>query len=101
MEGTSSKRNIIDIGVTAAKHKAIVLQFLAMHALTGCDTVSYLWGVGKNTALKVLANITQVVREATEFIAACYVDPRKILACPLCGTRFGLAKQQERMLLCA
>ena len=58
-----------------------------MHALTGCDilVVSYLWGVGKNIALKVFTKgqglqllctedttLTGVVREATEFIAACY-----------------------------
>ena len=90
MEGTSWKRNIIDIGATAAKHKEIVLQLLAMHALTGCDTVSHLWNVGKNTALKVLTkgqglqllgtegtNLTEVVREATEFIAACYGSKEK------------------------
>ena len=43
IEGTSSKRNISDIGATAAKHKEIVPQLLAMHSLTASDTMSYLW----------------------------------------------------------
>jgi hypothetical protein len=35
MEGTSSKRTIIDIGATSKKHATIVPQLLAAHSLTG------------------------------------------------------------------
>ena len=75
MERASLKTNIIDIEVTAAKHKEIVPATTSMHALTGYDTVSYLWVVGKTTALNVFtkgqgmlllstesANLTEVVR---------------------------------------
>ena len=52
---------------------------------TGCDTVSYLFGIGKATALKVLlggqhlielgqqeADEGKLISEATTFVAACY-----------------------------
>ena len=45
MEGTSSKRNVINIGASA--NKLIFHQLLAAHTLTGCDTVAYIFGVGK------------------------------------------------------
>ena len=35
-------------------NKSINKYLPAVHALTGCDTVSYLFGIGKATALKVL-----------------------------------------------
>ena len=35
--------------------QAYITKYLpAVHALTGCDTASYQWGIGKATALKVL-----------------------------------------------
>ena len=54
MEGTSSTRTIIDIGATAAKHEMIIPSILGMHSLTGYDTVSYLYGIGKATSLRAL-----------------------------------------------
>ena len=58
---------------------------LAEHALTGCDIVSYLFGIGKATALKALmsgnhlnvlgqlgADEDNLMSEVTAFIAACY-----------------------------
>ena len=57
----------------------------AEHALTGCDTVSYLLGIGKATALKAVmggnhlnvlsqlgADEDNLMSEATAFITACY-----------------------------
>ena len=41
------KRNVIDIAEIVAKHKCIVPELPAMHALTGHDTTSFFWGVGK------------------------------------------------------
>ena len=70
---------------TALKHKHITTYLSAVHALTGCDTVSYLFGNGKATALKVLlggqhlielgqqgADEGKLISEATTFVAACY-----------------------------
>ena len=43
-----------NIHLTAVKHKHITKYLPVVHALTGCDTALYRWGVGKATALKVL-----------------------------------------------
>ncbi len=84
MEGTSSGRTVVDIGETAKKHAAIVTQLLALHAITGCDTVAQLTGIGKITAIKTLLagqslkllgeELTKkdIAEECTQFIAACY-----------------------------
>ena len=39
---------------TALKHKHIITYMPAVHALTGCDTVSCMFGMGKATALNEL-----------------------------------------------
>ena len=85
MESPCAGRTIIDIRQTALKHKHITTYLPAVHALTGCDTVSYLFGIGKATALKVLlggqhlielgqqgADEGKLISEATTFVAACY-----------------------------
>ncbi len=84
MEGTSSGRTVMDIGETAKKHAAIVTQLLALHAITGCDTVAQLIGIGKITAIKTLLagqslklvgeELTKkdIAEECTQFIHACF-----------------------------
>ena len=85
MESPIAGRSVIDIGASAAQHKEVVKHLPAAHALTGCDNVSYIYGIGKVSALKVLksgmtlnvlgqhdADMDDVVSEATRFIAACY-----------------------------
>lgn len=85
MEGTSSERTLIDITATAEAHAQIVPQLLSAHALSGCDTVAKLSGIGKATVVKQLqkgikldrlgdtsADINDVILEATTFVAACY-----------------------------
>lgn len=85
MENTKGERSIIDIGETAEKHQDIVPSLLAAHALSGCDTVAYHYGIGKATVLKALqsgcelnhlgkhnASMDQVVEESTAFISKCY-----------------------------
>ena len=85
MEGTVSGRAVIDIAATVEKHANIILQLPAAHALTGCDTVAQLWGLGKATGRKIVESgrpldklgdatveIGDVISEATAFVAACY-----------------------------
>ena len=85
MSGTSAGRVVVDIKATTTKHITIADQLLAAHALSGCDTVSQLYGIGKGTVLRVikshhtlncLGKVTQdmdkVIAEANEFISACY-----------------------------
>ena len=84
MESPVPGRKVVDIKATANKHKNITDHLPGVHALRGCDT-SYLYGIGKATALKVLmqgktvqllgmtdANIDDDVSEATSFISLCF-----------------------------
>ena len=85
MESPCAGRTMVDIRQTALKHKHITTYLPAVHALTGCDTVSYLFGIEKATALKVLlggqhpielgqqgAEEGKLISEVTTFVAACY-----------------------------
>ena len=81
MESPISGRSVIDIRATANKHRNITEYLPGVHALSGCDTTSYLYGIGKLTALKVLSsgrsfellgregtNMADVEAEATSFM---------------------------------
>ena len=85
MESLARDRKCVDIRATATKHKEIIPNILAAHALSGCDTVAQCWGVGKGNVVKVLkaghtlpsigtvsASEAEVVQEATSFVAAFY-----------------------------
>ena len=74
-----------NIRATERKHEEILRHILPLHALTGCDTVSSIYGVGKVKSVKALQTghvppplgngqiyIETIVSGATEFIAACY-----------------------------
>ena len=76
---------MIDIKNTTQQHQGIAKHLLAAHALTGCDTVSYMFGLGKLTMLKTLnkhhplqlmgqrdSDMDGVITEASKFITACY-----------------------------
>ena len=51
--GTHKDRSLIDIQKTVHQHKQIIHSLIPAHALSGCDTVAYLCGIGKDTALKI------------------------------------------------
>ena len=85
MEATSKERKSIDIQATAHLHMDIAGQLPAAHALSGCDTVAQLWGIGKTRVVEMLktgrqlselgnssAALVDVVRGSTAFITACY-----------------------------
>ena len=85
MCGTSASRSVTDVKATAIKHASIANQLLPAHALSGCDTVSQLYGIGKGTVLKVVnsnvklntlgqttEDLDTILRDATKFIACCY-----------------------------
>ena len=86
MIGTSAGRKCIDIKATVEKHNDIIDNVLAAHVLSGCDTVSTLYGIGKGTVLKVLKSgkhtlnklgntekpFEEVLQQSTSFIASCY-----------------------------
>ena len=80
----SQDRAVIDVMKTGRTHVDIVPNLLAMHCLSGCDTVPQLFGIGKKTALKVVkrhplpklgdckATISEVMSEAKLCIAPFY-----------------------------
>ena len=85
MESPVKGRATIDIKETVLKHTSLVPSILSVHALSGCDSVAATYGIGKATAVKIAregnklvqlgdlsANITDVINEATCFMAACY-----------------------------
>ncbi|KAG0693693.1 hypothetical protein GWK47_027412 [Chionoecetes opilio] len=85
MQSPIMGRSCIDVKETTCKHSAIVPELLALHALTGCDSVAATYGIGKTKAIAVarkgytldqlgkpLANIVEVTEQATAFMGACY-----------------------------
>ena len=85
MQSPVHGRHCIDIKATYFKHRVIVPDLLAVHAISGCDSVAATYGVGKTTAENVAikghkldllgdlaADFMQVEKQATEFMAACY-----------------------------
>lgn len=83
---TRCGRSVIDIKATARQLGDMCVDVLPAHALTGCDQVPMLHGIGKLTMLKTLkehkhslsllgdlsANFEDVVSQATKFIGSCY-----------------------------
>ena len=78
-------RSCIDIKATYLKHITIVHDLLAVHAISGCDSVAGTYGVGKTTAVKIAskgyrlnllgdltADFQKVEHQSMEFMAACY-----------------------------
>ena len=85
MEATSKEWRSFDIQATAHFYKDIAGQLPAAHALSVCDTVAQLQGIGKARVVKVLkagrqlselgnisAALADVVQESAVFITACY-----------------------------
>ena len=85
MSRTSYGRKCIKIKATFEKHVEIVDSLLSAQVLSGCDTVSSLWGIGKGKVVKVLksgrslsmlGNIQEhfedVKTPCTMFVTSCY-----------------------------
>ena len=85
MEESSGERTIISIPETVEKHKDIIKSLLTAHALSGCDTVPQMSGIGKKTVLNTLRKnvnlpslgrsdvlLETVINESCEFVATCY-----------------------------
>jgi len=91
MIGTSSGRKCVDIKGTVEKHGDIIDHILPAHVLSGCDSISSLWGIGKERVLKVLrwgkktlnklgstpGNMYDAMSQSTAFIASCYGFPKE------------------------
>ena len=75
MEPTHSGKSLIDISVTAQRHN------YSMNTVTVYDTISYMYAIGKATALKTIrrgydlwntSDINAKFRDIVVFIGACY-----------------------------
>ena len=85
MESPVKDRSLIDIKKTIERHENIISELLPAHAISGCDTVACLFGIGKGAVIKALRRgfkfkhignqdscLDDVSKEATEFIVSCY-----------------------------
>ena len=82
-------KQTIEIRATAKEQANILPNLLAAHGLSGCNTVAPCYGIGKIKIIKTLkqgnhslsslgdsnANWTDVVKQATSFMLACYGVP--------------------------
>ena len=87
------ERGVVDIGATTAAHSDIADDILAVHGITGADTVASLHGIGKVTAINVAkkgicslsylgdakASEEKVHEQATNFI--CNADGKVTESC--------------------
>ena len=79
-------RSMTDINATVNQYHDIILNLLAAHGLTGCDTVAPYFGIGKSVALNVLRSgvhslshigdtnctLSDIMSQATPYILNCY-----------------------------
>ena len=84
MADFSEKNRIISINESVENNKLLIPSLLSLHALTGCDTVAMLYGIGKKKAINIAkkyplsylgqecASPDQYLSESKKFIAACY-----------------------------
>ena len=81
----------ISINETVQKHKSIVPPILAGHALTGCDSVPKLYGIGKAKAINALKSVSLSVFGNSESSKAIYmVDTKRLIA-----RRYGANKKNS------
>ena len=58
MSPPSKERTAIDVGATIAKYSAIGPDLLAIHAISGADTVASHYGIGKGKAINVAQKLS-------------------------------------------
>ena len=89
MASIDESRKLVSIKGTAENHRASISWVPSMHALSGCNTVSKMCGIGKVTSLKTISQnpltflgnpvtiklqitTSDVVQEVKLFVARCY-----------------------------
>ena len=80
MEAFSSNRSMVDINKIAKRNAEIVPSPIAVHTLSGCDSVPKIFGIGKKEIASALqrklgdiqSKKTSVIEECSKFVAACY-----------------------------
>lgn len=84
MDPFSNENKIVSINKSVHSNKKVVPYLIALHALSGCDTVPMLFGIGKAKALKAVekvplqhigdtnSTIDLVIQEGKRFVTKCY-----------------------------
>ena len=84
MEGFKKGKNVISIKDSDKKYIDIIPQIMSMHAMTGCNSVPMMYGVGKKKALRIIkkspllhlgdqtADEDDFTNECKNFVTACY-----------------------------
>ena len=84
LEDFQARKGIISIKETVEKNKSIVPSLTALHAISGCDSVPRMFGIGKAKALSVTrkkplmfigkleASKEDVIQEAKSFVSKVY-----------------------------
>ena len=84
MEGLSEGKSLISIKQTVQHHRDLIPSLLSTHALSSCETVPMMFGIGKKKAIGASvkssfvylgqpnATNEQILSEAKRFIAICY-----------------------------
>ena len=84
LEDFVSDKNTVSIRKTVEKHAFIIPSILSAHALTGCDTVPMMCGIGKAKTINIMQKLPlvhmgdldakedDVIQEGKLFVAQCY-----------------------------
>ena len=84
MDTFTDNNKLISINKSVKNNENVIPSLIALHALSGCDTVPMMFGIGKAKALKATrkvplqhigdlnAEIEDVIREGSIFVAKCY-----------------------------
>ena len=84
MEDFIEGKSLISIRKMVEEHKDLRSSLLAVHALTGCDAIPKMFGIGKGQALNVMkkctlqrlggkdASYTNFMEESKKFVSHCY-----------------------------
>ena len=84
IQNFNDDKSLIKVKRTVEKHKDLIPSLIALHSLSGCDTVPMMFGIGKSKALSAVekcplqllgqesADINEVITEAKQFVSQCY-----------------------------
>ena len=84
MDPFTKENKIININNSVKHNEKLIPHLIALHALSGCDTVPMLFNIGKTKALNTLKKVSlpnignanspidSVVKEGKQFVAKCY-----------------------------
>ena len=79
-----NKKKTVSINFTVENNASLVSSLIGTHAVSGCDSVPMMFGIGKSRALDVTKNfplkylgcqhstIEQILEEGRKYVSKCY-----------------------------